>query len=77
MPINVIKILKNNKACADDGRINKYIKATWGIFIDVYKKYFNLVYEIGIIPLSWLIGTKKTLLYYVGISVPMSYGDEK
>ena len=36
-----IKILKNNKACGDDGIINEYIKSTSNQFIELQKKYMK------------------------------------
>ena len=54
--LKCIKKRKNNKASSEDAIINEYIKATSDQFIDVYEKLFNLIFESGIVPESWLIG---------------------
>ena len=54
--LKCIKKLKNNKASGEDDIINEYIKATSDQFIVVYEKLFNLIFESGIVPESWLIG---------------------
>ena len=54
--LKCIKKRKNNKAISEDAIINEYIKATSDQFIDVYEKLFNLIFESGIVPESWLIG---------------------
>jgi hypothetical protein len=51
--------LKNNKAFGDDQVINEYMKTTSNQFVDIYEKLFNLVFDTGIIPESWLVGTIK------------------
>ena len=53
--LKCIKKRKNNKAISEDAIINEYIKATSDQFIDVYEKLFNLIFESGIVPESWLI----------------------
>jgi hypothetical protein len=54
-----IKNLKNNKAFGDDQVINEYMKTTSNQFVDNYEKLFNLIFDTGIIPESWLLGTMK------------------
>ena len=54
--LECIKKHKNNKASGEDAFINEYIKATSDQFIVVYEKLFNLIFESGIVPESWLIG---------------------
>ena len=55
--LKCIKKLKNNKARGEDAIIkNEYIKATSDQFIVDYEKLFNLIFESGIVPESWLIG---------------------
>lgn len=56
-----IKKLKNDKAYGDDLIINEYIKSTVDKFIELYEKLFNLIFETGIIPDSWLIGYIKPI----------------
>ena len=53
--LECIKEHKNNKASGEDAFINEYIKATSDQFIVVYEKLFNLIFESGIVPESWLI----------------------
>ena len=50
------RFYKNNQASGEDVIINEYIKATSDQFIVVYEKLFNLIFESGIVPESWLIG---------------------
>ena len=50
-----IKKLKNDKASGEDGIINEYIKSTAHQFINIYEKLFNLIFDCGIIPESWVI----------------------
>ena len=54
-----IKKLKNDKASGEDGIINEtteYIKSAAHQFINIYEKLFNLIFDCGIIPESWVIG---------------------
>ena len=52
---------KNNKACGDDLVINEYIKSTTEKFIELYEKLFNLIFQSGVIPDSWLNGNMKPI----------------
>ena len=56
------KKLKNNKAFGDDQVVNEYMKTTSYQFVDIYEKLFNLIFDTGIIPESWLLGTIKPFL---------------
>ena len=56
-----IKSLYNNKAHADDAIINEYIKSTSNIFMPVYEKLFNIIFNTGIIPEYWLLGNIKPI----------------
>ena len=56
-----IKSLYNNKAHADDEIINEYIKSTSNIFMPVYEKLFNIIFNTGIIPEYWLLGNIKPI----------------
>jgi hypothetical protein len=47
--------LKNNKARGEDAIINKYIKTTSNQFIEIYEKLFNLIFDAGFIPESWVV----------------------
>ena len=51
-----IKSLKNNKSSANDRIINEYIKNTSDIMLPTYDAFFNLVFDCGIIPDTWLEG---------------------
>ena len=51
-----IKELKNGKACGDDLIINEYIKSTCNIFMPLYVKIFNIIFNSANVPESWLIG---------------------
>jgi hypothetical protein len=53
--LDCIKKLKNNKAHSDDHVINEYIKSTSDKMIDVFIELFNIIFETGIIPDSWLV----------------------
>ena len=48
--------LKNGKASGDDNVINEYIKTTAELFMPIYVKLFNIVFESGIVPELWLVG---------------------
>ena len=48
--------LKNNKACSNDGIINEYIKATAHEMMPLYVAFFNLIFNSGVLPDSWLEG---------------------
>ena len=59
--LKCINNLKNDKACADDEIINEYIKSTADRFIDVYENLFNIIFDTGVIPESWLVGIIKPI----------------
>jgi hypothetical protein len=59
--LSCIKKLKNNKASGEDHIINEYIKSTSGLFLQIYEKIFNLMFETGFLPDSWLIGSIKPI----------------
>ena len=54
--LKCIKNLKNNKACSNDNIINEYIKATSHEMMPLYVAFFNLIFDSGILPESWLEG---------------------
>ena len=54
--IKCIQKLKNNKAGGEDAIINEYIKTTSNQFIEIYEKLFNLIFDTGFIPESWVVG---------------------
>jgi hypothetical protein len=45
----------------EDEIINEYIKSTVNQFINVYEKLFNVIFDNGIMPSSWLIGMIKPI----------------
>ena len=59
--LKCIKSLKNNKACANDEIINEYIKSTSHIMLPLYTSFFNLIFETGTLPESWLEGIIKPI----------------
>ena len=59
--MNCIKKLKCNKASGEDYITNEYIKATATQFINIYEKLFNVIFDTGIIPDIWLIGSIKPI----------------
>ena len=54
--LKCIKLLKNDKSSANDRIINEYIKCTTEIMLPTYVAFFNLVFDSGVIPESWLEG---------------------
>ena len=71
-----IKKLKKDKASGEDGIINENIKYTAHQFINihVYEKLFNLIFDGGIIPESWVIGKIKPIYKNKGdSSEPKNY----
>ena len=49
-------MLQNNKSSANDDIINEHIKYTSNIMLPIYVSFFNIVFDSGIIPESWLAG---------------------
>ena len=49
-------MVKNGKSCGDDLIMNEYIKSTCEIFMPVYVKLFNIIFDSGNVPESWLVG---------------------
>lgn len=54
--VNAVKKTKNNKSPGDDKIVNEYIASTLDSMIEIYVKFFNLVFDTGILPEAWLIG---------------------
>jgi ribosomal protein S17E len=61
--IKCIQKLKNNKAGGEDAIINEYIKKTSNQFIEIYEKLFNLIFDTGFIPESWVVLPETTLIF--------------
>ena len=51
--IKVAKSLKN-KFCGEDGVFNEYNKTTIGVFLPLYKLFFNHILSLRVIPESWV-----------------------
>ena len=58
--------LKNNKACSNDGIINEYIKATAHAMMPLYVAFFNLIFDTGVLPDSWLEGVIRSIYKNTG-----------
>ena len=54
--LKCINNLKNHKACSNDGIINEYIKAAAHEMMPLYVAFFNLIFNSGVLPDSWLEG---------------------
>ena len=54
-----VRKLKNEKASGEDEIIKEYVNNTMNQFINVYEKLFNVIFDNGIMPSSWLIGMIK------------------
>ena len=59
--LSCIKKLKNNKAFGEDFIVNEYIKSSYEVFLPLYEKIFNLIFDSGVIPDIWLIGNIKPI----------------
>jgi hypothetical protein len=57
--LKCIQKLKNEKACGEDEIINEY--TTSNQFINIYEKLFNIIFDKGLVPHIWLIGTIKSI----------------
>ena len=56
-----VKQLKNNKAAGYDRVLNEHISSTVSIFVSLYTKLFNLIFDTGVIPDEWLTGIVKPI----------------
>ena len=69
-----IKNLKAGKSPGEDKILNEYIKSTKDIFLPLYEKLFNKVFDSGYLPDSWLEGTIKPIYKNKGNSMqPQNY----
>lgn len=59
--LRCIKSLKNNKCSGNDNIINEYLKSSVTKMLPIYISFFNLVFETGIIPQSWVEGVIKPI----------------
>ena len=51
-----IRNLKSSKSAGFDGILNEYIKCTQNVLMPLYSKLFNIIFETGILPDTWLEG---------------------
>ena len=56
-----IKNLHNNKSPGHDNIKNEHIKSTSNIMLPIYCKLFNIIFDTGIIPDTWSVGTIKPI----------------
>ena len=54
--IKAIHALKLNKSPRADDILNEHLKSSKHVMLPVYVKLFNLIFDTGIVPESWLIG---------------------
>lgn len=54
--IRAVKNLKNNKSNGIDNILNEHLKMSIHTMLPIYKKLFNIIFDTGIVPESWLIG---------------------
>jgi hypothetical protein len=59
--LNIVKTLKNGKSSGMDGVINEYIKNSSSSMIDMYVELFNIIFDQGIFPDSWITGVIKPI----------------
>ena len=52
----ILKCIKNNKTCSNDGIINESIEATENEMMLLYVTFFNSIFNTGALPDSWLEG---------------------
>ena len=51
-----IKSLKNNKSCGYDLILNEFLKCAESKMLNIFCKLFNVVFDSGIIPVTWTEG---------------------
>ena len=54
--VKAVKGLKNDKVSTDDAIINEYINKSMDKMCEVYLKLFNIIFDSGKIPETWLTG---------------------
>ena len=59
--IEAVRKIKNGKSPGFDSILNEHISSTLSIFMPVYLKFFNIIYESGFVPEEWLIGLVKPI----------------
>ena len=59
--LEAINGLRNDKSCGIDNIKNEHIKFTSQIMLPIYCKLFNVIFESGLIPENWSVGTIKPI----------------
>ena len=59
--IEAIRKIKNGKSPGFDSILNEHISSTLSIFMPVYLKSFNIIYESGFVLEEWLLGLVKPI----------------
>ena len=59
--IEAVRKIRNGKSPGFDSILNEHISSTLSIFMPVYLKFFNIIYESGFVPEEWLIGLVKPI----------------
>ena len=59
--LKTVKSLKNNKAPGIDDIINEQIKYSIQSMMKIYLKFFNLIFNSGMVPESWTLGIIKPI----------------
>lgn len=57
--IDVVKKFKNGKVFGYDNIVNEYIVFILNIFLLIYKLFFNVVFDSGLVLEEWLVGIIK------------------
>ena len=59
--LTAIKSLRNNKSPGIDNIVNEHLKTIANIMLPIYVKLFNIIFDTGIIPECWTLGTIKPI----------------
>ncbi|XP_062608016.1 uncharacterized protein LOC134269832, partial [Saccostrea cucullata] len=59
--IEAVNKLKNGKASGIDCIVNEHISSTLYTFLPVYKMFFNIIFDSGLVPDEWLVGIVKPI----------------
>ena len=59
--IEAVQKLKKGKAPGFDSILNEHISSSLNIFLPIYLKFFNIIYDSGTVPEEWLIGLIKPI----------------
>jgi hypothetical protein len=56
---------------------NEYIKSSIDVFLPVYSKLFNCIFDSGIIPESWLTGNVKITFSFLILTIQKRHIEQK